>query len=224
MIKPRESGFTIAELMIAAAFFSLALVFALTGFFQVGRLFYKGVALTQTQALAKKIVDNFTLDVQFAPTVGSPGNAGKGTNGKPRQFLCVGNIRYTYILGNEVILSEESDHTQPKDDTFGLLRDILLGAAGCSNPFPTHGGPNFNKPVELLANKMRLSLFNLTPVKNSQGQLITDLWNIDLKMAYGDDNVLTNPSDPDKINCNGNLTTSQYCSVTELKTTISRGY
>lgn len=369
------AGFTIVELTIATAVFATVLLVGLVSFLGVGKVYYKSVSLTQTQAVAQQIVSQLTADIQFAPTIftggstsgsvappgndqvgisvryeigpsysfptlsvsatesnGAPVNGGSpvfqksysefcdgstesggtctlsqthtislaqygvpnasvllpngqismsfgstcndnsyircsnqivhlyidsvtvsgtsvdpataynnppaGCSGQPStplltcgggtaswisagnesgiRFICLGNVRYTYNLYNQVNLA---DHDLVAK--FGLLRDVLPGASGCASPFGDNSVPLKN-PQELLGNKMRLSKFNLSPAKNAAGGSVTDLWDVAVIVAYGDDDVLTNPGS-ESVSCDANLSSSQFCSVSKQNTTVSRG-
>lgn len=226
-------GFTIIELLIATSIFSVVLLVALNGFFQIGKLYYKGVATSQTQATAQKIMEDMSSSLQFASVSGvtpPPTNPVSGV----RYFMCIGDTRYTYIIGNQVT------STHDFINNFGLLRDY----AGCGDPFS--GGPALKDPVEMLGAKMRLSKICLfaangstldtsgakcgltTPQNNCDpnnpaAPCLPNLWLINLKVTYGDDNILLNPSSQDP-SCNASLSNSQYCSVANLQTVINRGY
>ena len=175
----KNAGFTIIELTIATAIFSTVLLVGLASFLGIGKIFYKGVTLTQTQSAGQAVLDQLASDVQFAATVVPSQATGTGA-----QFLCIGNARYTYNLYQGVNL-DVHDNTSH----FGLLRDTLPGSSGCSNPFGA-GAVALSKPTELLGNKLRLSKLDVTPAKNSVGSDIQDLWNINVTVAYGDDSSL----------------------------------
>lgn len=214
-------GFTIVELTIATAVFATVLLVALTSFVGVGRVYYKGVSLTQTQSIAQQIIDRLGADLQFAPTVVTnfPGPTGIATGVGDSQFICLGNTRYTFNLFQKVNLSDH--YNQNADQTkFGLLRDNLPGSSGCRSPFGSNSEP-LNKPVELLANKMRLSKFSLTPAKDFNGSTINDLWDMNVTVAYGDDESLQDPT-TEAVACDANLYSSQFCSVSNQATTASK--
>ncbi|MEK7096148.1 MAG: type II secretion system protein [Patescibacteria group bacterium] len=204
-------GFTIVELTIATAIFSTVLLVGLASFLGIGKTFYKGVTLTQTQSAAQAVLDQLSSDVQFAATVVPSQATGTGA-----AFLCIGNARYTYNLFREVNLDAHDNISK-----FGLLRDILPGSSGCANPFGA-GAVALSKPTELLGNKLRLSKLDVTPAKNSAGGDILDLWNISLTLAYGDDSSLSGGDTANPV-CDANLSSTQFCSVVNLSTSLNRG-
>ncbi|MDO8591961.1 MAG: type II secretion system protein [bacterium] len=207
----KATGFTIIELTIATAVFSTVLLVGLASFLGIGKIFYKGVTLTQTQDAGQAVLDQLSSDLQFAPTVGSSPPAATGP-----QFFCIGNVRYTYNL-YQIVNSDDHDN-QTK---FGLLRDVLPGSSGCANPFGANAVA-LASPTELLGNKLRLSKLDVAPAKNSAGSDIKDLWNINLTLAYGDDNSLKNGGTANPV-CDANLTSTQFCSVVNLSTSLNRG-
>lgn len=219
-------GFTIVELLIATTVFSAVLLVALTGFFQIGQLYYKAVNMSHTQQVAQQTLNDMSSAVQFATTIHLPQSVDPSNTNESRQYMCLGNTRYTYILGHQV------DPSDNKIDAFGLLRDTLSGSAGCASPFGPASTP-LHDPVELLGNKMRLSNFcllqasvnnlNTSTCQNDPNSLLVNLWVIGLKISYGDDDILDNATKTD-ASCNKNLKTSQLCAVVDLQTTVSRGH
>lgn len=206
-----SGGFTIIELTIATAVFSVVLLVGLASFLGIGKIFYKGVTLTQTQDATQAVMDQLSSDLQFAASVVPSQATGTGA-----QFLCIGSARYTYNLYQEVNLDAHDSTSH-----FGLLRDVLPGSSGCADPF----GPSaiaLVKPTELLGNKMRLSKLDIAPAKSGSGSDIQDLWNINLTMAYGDDSSLGG-GDTASPSCNANLSNSQFCAVVNLNTSLNRG-
>ncbi len=205
--------------MIATSVFSVILLLSLTGFFQLGSTFYKGVAQTQTEAVTKEILNSVSEDIKFAPAVVKKIDINPIKPGQPA-FMCLGNARYTFNLYTQVNVDNEdlSDAQNPKG--FGILRDVLPGnGRGCA-PYTTAA---LKEPKELLGGKMRLAIFDVLPINDaSTGTAIPDLWKVQIKTAYGDDGSLTGSND--KIECNSGLKTSQYCAVTDLTTSVTKGY
>lgn len=226
MKRSAEKGFTIAEVSIATAVFSVILLIALTIFFAIGRLFYKGVSVSQTQEVAQQIYQDITGNFQGAANV-SYNQTGNGYS-----YHCVGNVRYTYNLDNEVNLDSAPNHAAPdptnpsQGGNFGILKDTLTGnGSACAAPCDdTHASvicspPNvkFNNPQELLGQRMRVSQFNVT-----QSATSPNLYNVSLVIAYGDNDVMdrTNPQNPV---CITGARGSEFCSVSRINTSVFRG-
>jgi prepilin-type N-terminal cleavage/methylation domain-containing protein len=209
--KPNGSaGFTILELSIATSVFSIVLLVALASFLGIGKIFYKGVTITQTQDATQAVLNQITSDLQFATSVVPAQDAGSS------KYICLGSVRYTYNLFKKVDL-EVHDNTS----NFGLLRDVLPGNSGCAAPFGT-GATAFSNPTELLGNRMRLSKLDIIPAKNSSGGDVTDLWAINLTTAYGEDGYLQSGDTATPI-CNSNLNNSQFCTVVTVNNSVNRG-
>src|SRR5581483_9172525 len=67
MIKKYNSkGFTITELVIATAVFSVVLMLGVVGFVQIGKQFYKGVSVSQTRDIASQIMNAITSDIRLS--------------------------------------------------------------------------------------------------------------------------------------------------------------
>src|SRR3989344_501981 len=196
-----SAGFTITELLLATAIFSTVIVVALAAFLGIGRLFYKGVNMTQNQQVARNIMDLVSSDIQSSSTPVVNGTSGD------KKYICVGSARYIYMIYSPVNLSDHND-----TDKFGLLRDTVPGSSGCADPYD---GPNKfppNKPTELLGNGMRLNSFSVGP------DGCQSICTASIDLATGDDD----PSTPEAT-CNSNLSTSQYCAKTQLTITASKG-
>jgi type II secretory pathway pseudopilin PulG len=210
-------GFTIVELTIATLIFSTIIVMALASFIGIGRVYYKGRSLTETQAVAQQIVTQASGDIQFSSDVVTnyPTGTGIPTGASGSQYVCFGNIRYTYNLYQEVDVDDVAANH------FGLLRDVMPGTKPCASPFGV-GAIALTNPQELLAPKMRLSKFDVTPAKDKTGADVRDLWDMNVIIAYGSDDTLKNPGGAN-VACDAELKTSEFCSVSRQSTSVSRG-
>jgi prepilin-type N-terminal cleavage/methylation domain-containing protein len=85
-------GFTIIELLVATSIFSLVLLVILASFLQIGRMFYKGVSVSNTNESARSLLDSITRDVRF----GQSPTGVKNEGGK--SYFCAGSHRYTFAL------------------------------------------------------------------------------------------------------------------------------
>ena len=138
-------GFTIVELLIATAVFSVVLMTALTGFLQIGRLFYQGVSNTQTQAVTSQIFEDTVGNFQTAANV-SPAQSASGYT-----YYCIGSARYTYNIGKKVSLSDSPNHSSPAGGgNFGMLKDVLPGATACATPCDDLGSSPCSAGANLL--------------------------------------------------------------------------
>lgn len=226
MRKPSQKGFTIVEIMIATAVFSVVLLAATAGFIEVGHLFYKGVSITNTQEVANHIFQDVNGNFQTAANVSATQNGPSGYD-----YYCVGSSRYTYILNNEVNVSDSGPNHQVANagGNFGILKDVLPGGSACAAPCDdlnasvtcVPGSVKFNNPVELLGSKMRVEQFDI-----EQSTTTSNLYNISIILAYGDDDVLTysSPNDLSTVSCNSDSNTQQFCSVSRVQTAVYKGW
>ncbi len=218
----KSGGFTIVELLIATAVFSIVLLGALAGFLEVGRLFYKGVSSTSTQSVANQILQDvsgsFRTNYSFASVPPSGNNA--------YAYYCIGNSRYTYNINHELDINAAPNHAVPAaGGNYGLLKDILPGSSGCAapaaenDPNPPSGSLRFQNPTEMLGDKMRLSAFNIAQTTST-----SNFYDVNLVVAYGDDDAFDNLNNPDAMACNPRSGLDQYCSVSRLNTSLYRGF
>ncbi|MDB5160777.1 MAG: hypothetical protein JWO96_157 [Candidatus Saccharibacteria bacterium] len=223
MKRVAQGGFTLVEVSIASTIFSVVLLVALTSFFTIGRLFYKGVSITQTQEAASQVLQDINGNFQAAGNV-SPAQSGNGYN-----YYCIGNSRYTYNV-NHMVNIDDVNHASPASGgTFGILKDTLPGSSACAVPCNDDpsagtcaaGTVKLNNPVELLGHKMRVEKFDVTSSASS-----SNLYNISLVIAYGDDSVLTystTPPDYSGVSCVSDPRAQQFCSISRIDTAVYRG-
>ena len=200
-------GFTLVELMLATTVFSVLLLIGLAGFVQVGRAYYKGITISQTQEVAKQIIDGVTAQISLSSSVTLVQHASNS-----RDYLCIGSNRYTFKTFN---LTDSSSHDFVNN--FGLLEDQLPGNSGCPNPFDNPGAVALSNPTELLGNDMRLLAFAITPVAGSP-----NLYTANISVAFGQDSALSDPTSANAV-CKLQLGADQFCAVTNLTTAIYQG-
>ena len=187
-------GFTLIELMIAAGIFAVILLGAAGALTQISRLYYKGIISSRTQNVSRTVIDEISRSIQFTPD--DPVFVTDPMGDPNKAALCINKDRYNINL-----------NVQLNDTDYVLLKD-KTPSTGCdlSAPDPANG-------EELLENRMRLTEFVVTgPVGNN-------LWDIGIKVVYGDDELLNNVGEPN-VSCRGSATGSQWCSVSGLKTKV----
>lgn len=219
-IRCSVGGFTIVELMIASAVFSVVLIGALAGFLQLGRVFYKGTALTDTNSVTRQILNDVSDNIQSASSV-SPAQSDT-----PYNYYCVGNTRYTYKIGRAV--NTATTDNLKRNDTYGLIKDKLTGANACAPPCPLapaaceDGQSRWSSPVELLGDNMRLQDFKI----QSNPSISPDYYTVNVVVAYGDSDLfeLATSGDESSIRCKGTSSQGeQFCAVGRFSTSIKRG-
>lgn len=221
MKRKSHAGFTIVELMIATTVFSVVLILAMTGFFQIGHIFYKGVSVTQTQTVADQIGQDVIASIEGASNV-SAVSTFQSTN---YQYVCIGKIRYTFDPTHRVNAGDTNEFTSGQ---IGLVRDTMKSDGSCQPPCipnPTACGPgqlawDNNKPQELLGDNMRVESFTVAPSPGGTGNYYT----VNLVISYGPDDLLTysNASDHSTANCTQQQG-SQFCAIGRYGASISSG-
>jgi prepilin-type N-terminal cleavage/methylation domain-containing protein len=202
-IKKDQKGFTIIELLIATAVFSLVLLVFLISFLRIGQLFYKGVSLSNTQETARTVLQDISDDLQFsngqAPVMGS-------------DYFCIGNHRYAYHLHQQV---KDGDRTD-----YGIARESLTSCKPLTGP---NAQPvNLSSYTELLDPGMQINNLALAPFNGALHVSIHIVF-------YGSDNSVLISSDPAYAGkeweapdafCSGNVQSTQFCAVADYNSTI----
>lgn len=213
-------GFTIVELLIATVIFSVVLLLITVGILQVARVYYKGVTETNTQNAARNIIDTIAQSIQFSG--GDVTNAsGTRTPGTAYAF-CIGNQRFSYMLGYQV---EDSPDPAKHQTYHALVQDTPSGSAcGGATPAQPLNTSSVNGR-EMLGPHMRLS--NLV-VQHISG---TSSYEVKVRVVYGDYDLLFSPDPtapaatddtyPD-AKCLGVRAGTQFCAVAELSTVVQK--
>jgi prepilin-type N-terminal cleavage/methylation domain-containing protein len=203
-----KKGFTILELMIATAIFSVILLVGATMMIQIGRMYYKGVTSTRVQENSREIIDDVSRAIQF---LGQTARLSIPSGGGDTHALCIGDIRYSYKINNPT----------PKD-SYGIWKDNWNGVC---EPVATDDGKPTTDGKELLGNNSRVMVLNVSQNNN--------LWKVRVYIISGDSDLINwggNPekseTDPIDINelpvCDGQTVGSQWCAVSNLETEVTR--
>ena len=214
MKRLNTTGFTIVELMIASTVFSVILILISIGLISVGRVFFKGVTLTNTQEVTGVITEDIASSIQLSgESITFPITANGSTKG-----FCIGTRRYSYLEG--VQLSDNPSSSDQAKHVFMVDR-----VPSCNNSTQAQSLSLGSTPVgkELLSPKMRLGGLNIQP----KG---IGLYAVTVRVVSGDKDLLCSPSLSDcntstppaslvfgEITCK-NTVGSQFCGVSELTT------
>lgn len=225
----RERGFTIIELMIATVVFSVVLLVLTGALIQIGHVYYKGVTSARTQEVARSVVDDVAQSMQMSGGTVIPSD-GSMTNGIVKG-VCVGTRRYSFAQGRQLT---SSTHNRFVADT--VTNGCASGPGGTKARSDNTVGTGMTGPLtgggqELLGERMRLVDFQLT-----QNPTNAQLYSITVRVAYGDDDLLCSKALAGDCNVNGvssSVSTfrndlvckdiragSQFCAVSEIKTTV----
>lgn len=190
-----KSGFTIVELLISSAIFSMVLLITTFAVIQVSRVYYKGVISSQTQEVARSAIDEISRNIQF-----SGGEIRLDGSGPPSDYFCIGNKRYSYVVDQKV---EGNKHALVVDED-----------TACTKGQNLNGGLSASSK-ELLAPNMRLVRLELSkpPAGAPDG-----VYELNLSVAYGDDDVLL----PGFAGCPSVNLGGQFCAISHLSTTVQK--
>jgi prepilin-type N-terminal cleavage/methylation domain-containing protein len=214
---PKQStGFTIIELLISTAVFSIIMLVITAGVIGFTRQYYKGVVASSTQTAARQLMSEITQAIQFGGSITTGLNdPGTGTDG-----FCVDNKLYSYIIGQQV--SSDGPNAAMHQAYHGLVVDNAKGSCDAATPtLPTTAQLVAGEQRELLGDKMRLAALEV-----SSEDSVTYV--VHIRILYGEDDVLepdpAGMASPDwsKENCKLDHSTLQYCSATELTTTVQK--
>ena len=186
-------GFTIIELLIATVVFSVVLLVVSGAIVQFGRSYYKGVVQTRTQDVARNISQDVAQTIQF-----SRGAPAKSTIA-PNQFvLCIGNKRYSYVIGQQV--GGLFKH--------GLVADTPSPCASTSFDLALTSLPVGAR--EYLGENMQLLKLDVIPTASG-------LYEVTVSVAYGANSDLNAAKDA----CNPIIIGGQFCAISTLTTTVT---
>jgi prepilin-type N-terminal cleavage/methylation domain-containing protein len=215
----RQQGFTIIELLVATSVLSVILLLVTAMMISIGNLFYKGVNQSHTQQSVRDITDQISQNLELT---GSDRQHFQ-VAGDPVQAYCVGNTRYSYILGTKIgnhrptISNPIYQHVLWQDTT----ADSSCSAhADLTLVTPSAGGQ------ELIAPNSRL--INLQITGNGP-------YEVEVFEAYGDDDLLCDSSSTcsgatgmaypdytnDNVTCAGHVG-DQFCATARLNTTVGK--
>lgn len=211
-IKTSSGGFTIVELMIASAVFSVILLLCTFGLITLGRVYNKGVTISRTQEVTRTVMDDIAQSIQFSgqnPIILSP--SPDGING-----FCIDSRRYSFRLGI-------------RQDVAPNHKVLVSDRANCgAGTVPLAIGNNAavaasQEPREFLAGDMRLARLEVMPVAGASG-----LYSVRVKVVAGAYDLLTpmphGPNDPavPTVMCRHEIQGSQFCAAAELSTVVQK--
>lgn len=215
----RQAGFTIVELMIATLVFSVILVVITTGVLHFSSAYYKGINSSTTQTATAGVMNAVSQAIQFSPasSVQPPAPLAGDASTK---YLCAGNQEFLFKPG----VQEPAGVSIYQFNTGGTC----YNSSNSADATYYGNAPGWDKRLDLLQDHMRLAQLKVTGLDARS-------WNVTVKVAYGDDDLLCAPtSDPgscaasaanltdftkDDLTCRpGNG--SQFCNVSTLSTTV----
>jgi prepilin-type N-terminal cleavage/methylation domain-containing protein len=203
----RLPGFTIVELMIATMVFSVVLLVVASGILQISRVYYKGVTETNTQNTARNIMDTISQAIQFSGGDITPSTS--PSTPSTSYAFCAGGQQFSYTIGYQV----DDTPIVAKHQSYHAL--VVNPTPGCTTAAPQTVTNPAVSGRELLGAHMRLTNIIVQPVSGA-----VNAWKVQVRVVYGDDDLLTTPVTSTTASCKGQHAGSQFCSVAELSTVV----
>lgn len=204
-----DKGFTMVELMIATAIFSVVLLITSAGVIAIGKAYYKSLTTTRVHEASRSVMEDVSRSLQFSDSEELSSHVADN-NGIPYpvKARCFGSDRYTYVINQPV-----------NGGNHALYLDKRADGDSCDPNTAFTGGS------ELLGNNMRLLRFDVSD---------SDPFGISIGIAYGDDDLLTPYNDDGSpvnaagvtegdaagAQCKG-VAGSQFCATSGLETTVT---
>jgi prepilin-type N-terminal cleavage/methylation domain-containing protein len=209
----RQAGFTIIELLIATSVFSMVLILIAIGVTRFNYAYYEGITQSNTQNTARAILESISQAIQFS------GESITETNGSTpgsTYYFCAGGTRYRYLLGWQL---DSNSPSASQDQAYHALVSDNPGGCNSSGSIATINMASVTG-TELVSPHMRLSNLSVTQVDGS-----TNLYKIEVRVVYGDDDLLRSPSNngptaPDVVCQSG--AGAQFCAVSDLSTVVQK--
>ncbi|HSX53220.1 MAG TPA: prepilin-type N-terminal cleavage/methylation domain-containing protein [Patescibacteria group bacterium] len=227
-------GFTIVELMIATSVFAFILLVVTFGMLQVGRTYYKGITVSRTQTAARGIIDQISQGIQFSGGPVTTTDGQDNLDGTTYAF-CINNTRFTYVLGQEVV--DGNPVSGLHQTNHGLVVDTV--PSNCNSLGPSHNTLTTVTATGLAAGETELlgpfmRLAKLDVENDPSDPTNHTLYDITIRVVYGDDDLLCSPSGGDcsdpmatpspnsaDATCKG-VIGGQFCAVSELSTVVEK--
>jgi prepilin-type N-terminal cleavage/methylation domain-containing protein len=212
MRKRNTKGFTVIELLIATAVFSVVLIIFLTALIRISEVFYKGVNLANTQEATRAALQDISDDIQFykeAPDVHS-------------DYFCVGDHRYAMSKGVQVGSGNPND--------YGLVREVM----STCKPLTGSGSQpvDLTKAEKLLSPGMQLNDLSIQPLNGGISiRIFVVYYGSDNTVFYSPTSSHNNPNDPAydaykaaDAQCTGLPSSSQFCATADYVSTVLQNF
>ena len=200
-INKNPKGFTIVELLIATSVFGVVLLVASAGIIAIGRLYHKNITSANVQEVTSSLMSDVSQTIQFSENYHYDDPLADGVPGGPA-MLCIGKDRYTFYLNN---------------GDGGGGKDVILSSRPLDNTCPPEPAGQ-----ELLGSNDRLLKFAVSG---------NNPYKIQLRVAHGDDDLLTHYNDDGSdnsavnvadANCKSGISASIFCSTAQLETSVNK--
>lgn len=209
------AGFTLVELMISTGVFSVVLLICTTAVLVIGQDFHKAAIASLTQNTSRNIIDNITRELQYNPSyVITPAPVYDNSSGVGHYAVCIGSVRYSYLLDYQ--LTDSAFDSTKKQSLYVLWRDATP-LTGCVPVLLNGLAGSLSGGKELMSLHTRLRATNVFGAGFNVSLVGSNLYNIDVAVIYGDNDVI---KDADKcVSIRGG---GAFCGLSELHTAVFR--
>jgi len=203
--KSKQTGFTVVELMISTAIFSMVLVLVVATVVFIGRQYQQAATRVKLEDASRELHQQVGQSIQFSST--DPINSG-ASNGW--MSTCIGTQRYTFAASAASVSPSytTASYTNLKK---GLYVETIVPTTGScavqSSPDTVAGATN------LLSSNSRVLQFYF-----SGGTLKTYFADSDPDLL----NLTAGGVTVDSIRCLGGVNGKQFCAVVQLSSTATK--
>jgi hypothetical protein len=212
--------------MISTVVFSLVLLAATAALVQISRMYYRGITSAKTQEVARNVMDEISQSIQFSgQTIRQPSYPGgvqavgpeiiatQQGNNADTFYFCIGPKRYSFAV-DRMLTPNPTAGTKQKRHVLWVDQPL----SGCADSNVAID------PVDLTSSSLtdgrELLQENMRITKLSLFQTTDGLWNIDLSIVYGEDDLLAVVNG--RQVCEGSSLGVEFCAIAELSSKVYR--
>lgn len=206
----QQSGFTLVELLLALAFFSFVLLFAVAGFVQINRSYNKGLTVKQIHETGRLVIEDIARSIRISDRVEFIDDA-------QNRRLCTENTRFGW---NE-LADSGGDLERFQSSGWYLNFARTTNSGSCAAGIPTSAESYFDRGADVFSPPNRV--YGGIVVVDFDVTVVGQAVRIELELASSDpENDLLDRSDPNNVSCRGSLVVGdQFCDTVELSTTVT---
>jgi prepilin-type N-terminal cleavage/methylation domain-containing protein len=210
-----NNGFTIIELMIATAIFSVILLLCATMLIQISRIYQKGVIRAQTQEVARSVIVNIAESIQFSGGEVYPVTAINDSEG-----YCIDGKLISYLKNWKLVDGTPNQTPTAEETRYALVTSRSPGCSDTTVAQNLKAGSVNSTSKELLSPHMRISELTICKPGNCGIPANSNLYKITVKISYGDKDLF-NP-DPATGTCVSSRLGGSFCATSTLTTTVQK--
>ncbi len=198
----KQNGFTLVELLIATSIFAIMMLIATSAILHIGKIYYKGAVVSRTQDTSRAIIEDISRNIQ---------TGGNKTITSAPGAVCVGYVRYSFVLNTQLTLSGPLGAGQARHV---LWVDRILDTVPCQTANMVNPATDANRNTsftgrELIGANMRLTNFDVAPPPTSARPV-----RLFVKIVYGDFDL--SPGNT----CISSRFGGQFCATSEITTFV----